>query len=268
MKTKWVIASDFIAIPQIYAIGFSDDVKVTRHSRAIRNQYIIHYVLSGKGFFNGNIVEKGQGFLIYPDRYSEYRADAREPWSFLWVISEDEKMHRFFERYNACAETGIFQFHNLYALEQSADQIKNATDDFPSSSRLSEFFLHLFHACNAKGETSSAPITKTYFDFSVNYIKSNLHLPLSVGALCDVLGITQPYLYRIFKEFAGCSPKQYILRDKLTQARRLLTQTELSVSQVADAVGFQSVTEFSKFFSSKTALSPTAYREAYLLGKA
>ena len=73
-------------------------------------------------------------------------------------------------------------------------------------------------------------------------------------------GITQPYLYRIFREETGLSPKQYILNEKLDHAKRLLRETEFSVSEIAGTVGFASVLDFSKFFSRQTGESPSAYR--------
>ena len=133
MGTRWLIATDSIPIPKIDAIGFSDEITVNRHSRAIRNQYIIHYVLSGQGFFNGKTVEKGQGFLIFPDRYSEYFADEKDPWSFMWIISEDPSMEYFFDGYQADPQTGIFKFNNLYEAVALSKTLLDAKGKFPSS---------------------------------------------------------------------------------------------------------------------------------------
>ena len=86
LKRYQLIATDSVQAPKIYSIGFSDDPRVTRFGPSVRNQYIIHYVLSGKGSFNGNKVEKEQGFLIVPGMYEEYHSDESDPWSFLWII--------------------------------------------------------------------------------------------------------------------------------------------------------------------------------------
>ena len=96
MQRHHLIAGDSVQIPQIYSIGFSDDPQITRFGPSVRNQYIVHYVLSGKGRFNGTRVEKGQGFLIVPGMREEYYPDEKEPWSFLWIISEDPQMEYFF----------------------------------------------------------------------------------------------------------------------------------------------------------------------------
>ena len=262
MKRYQLIATDCVQAPKIHCIGFSDDPKITRFGPSVRSQYIIHYILSGKGTFNGNIVEKGQGFLISPGTHEEYYSDENDPWSFLWIISEDPMMEYFFTQHCANEGTGIFKFYNLYELDLIAKQLLSATSSFSQMTRLSELFLHIFNSCVAIEGTSKDSITRVYFDFSVNYIKTNLHLPISVSDLCNTLGITQPYLFRIFRQETGLSPKQYILSFKLAEAKRLLDHTELSISQIANSVGYGNVLEFSKFFSKQTKLSPTAYRNS------
>ena len=257
-----MIANDSIQIPQIYSIGFSSDPRITRFGPAVRNQYIIHYVLSGEGTFNGNKVEKGEGFLIVPGMHEEYYSDENNPWAFVWIISEDPTMQYFFDRHNANNETGIFRFHNLYEINEVAERLQSSSCG-SSFTQLLELFLHIFHSCIETESKPQSPVTSLYFEFSVNYIKTNLHLPISVDELCNAIGITQPYLYRIFKQRVGCSPKQFILNSKLKEAKRLLLQTELSVSQIANSVGFQNVLDFSKFFSKQANISPTMYRNTH-----
>ena len=261
MKKYQLIATDDVYIPKIFAVGFSDDRNVTRCGPSVRNQYIIHYVLSGKGYFNGTQVAKGEGFLIFSGMNAEYHADENEPWSFLWIISEDPAMQYYFSRHHANEKTGIFKFHNLYELEPIIRQLLSSTSGFSSVTRLSEMFLNIFNSCVETESASKSSSAKIYFDFSVNYIKTNLHLPISVDDLCNRTGVTQPYLYRVFKQEIGLSPKQYILSCKLAKAKKLLTHTKLSISQIANSVGYANVLEFSKFFSKQTSLSPTAYRE-------
>ena len=260
MRRYQIFANDSIPLPQICAIGFASNPNVTFFGPSVRNQYIIHYVISGEGIFNGNRVKKGEGFLITPGLHEEYAADEGNPWAFVWIISTDPAMKYFFERHNASAETGIFEFFNLYEVEAVAKWIKSSERSSFSSAQLSETFLHIFHSCIETESNSQIPAPKLYFDFSVNYIKTNLHLPISVDELCCATGITQPYLYRIFKQYANCSPKQFILNGKLNKAKKLLLQTDLLISQIADSVGFESVLDFSKFFSKKCGVSPTEFR--------
>ena len=260
MKRYQLIATDALQIPKIYMIGCSDDPAVTRYGPSVRNQYIIHYVMSGKGSFNGNKVEKGQGFLILPGMHQEYHSDEKDPWSFLWIISEDPAIEPFFSYHGANEKTGIFNFHNMYELDMIAKRITSAQSTFSTTAQLSEIFLHIFNSCVMSDNSSQISVTKIYFDFAVNYIKTNLYLPITVTTICDAIGITQPYLYKIFKQEIGISPKQYISNCKIIEAKKLLANTEFSISLIAKSVGYENVLDFSKFFSKQTETSPTAYR--------
>lgn len=263
MKRHQLIAADSVQIPKIYAIGFSDDPTVTRFGPSVRSQYIIHYVLSSKGFFNGNRVDKGSGFLIVPGMNEEYHSDESDPWSFLWIISEDPVMKFFFSHHRANEKTGIFKFHNMYELDLVAKNLMSATNNFATTAQISELFLHIFNSCILNDSASQISITKIYFDFAVNYIKTNLHLPITVTAICDKIGITQPYLYTIFKQEINVSPKQYISNCKIAEAKKLLANTAFSISLIANSVGYENVLNFSKFFSKQTHMSPTEYRNTY-----
>ena len=261
MKRHQLIAADSVKIPNISVIGFSDDSQITRYGPSVRNKYIIHYVLSGKGVFNGNTVERGQGFLIVPGMKQEYYPDEHEPWSFLWIISEDAHIRYFFSCHNADRKTGIFKFHNIYEMETISAELNTVWEGLSSSAQLSEMFLRIFNSCIANEDKRQSSVTKIYYEFSVNYINTNLHLPITVKELCELIGVTQPYLYKIFRQEAACSPKQYILSCKLAEAKRLLLQTDFSISQIAASVGFCNILDFSKFFSGQMNTSPTAYRK-------
>ena len=66
---------------------------------AVRPNYIVHYILSGKGIYQVGEhryeLQQGQGFLIEPEMVTFYKADEEEPWSYLWVgfAGEQAKSH-------------------------------------------------------------------------------------------------------------------------------------------------------------------------------
>ena len=63
---RYEIFSDGSAsLLKLNSMGVSGDVNVTKFGPARRDLYIIHYVTKGKGYYNGNEVNEGEGFLIY-----------------------------------------------------------------------------------------------------------------------------------------------------------------------------------------------------------
>lgn len=231
----------------------------------LRNSYIIHYVTGGRGFYNGNPVEKGQGFLMTPGHVEEYHSDPNDPWELLWVVSEDEAMGRVFDTFNADPETGIFSYSYVDTVIHAGDAMLIMPRHPVSCAELLELFLGIYKYHNRLslyGRQSSH--AEGYIDFALHYIHLNYQNGISIGELSELLDVSQPYLFRIFKEATGRSPKQYLSDYRLLQAKRLLQETELSVSQVAASVGYPDALAFSRFFSSRAGLSPQQYRQKKL----
>jgi len=256
-----IISNSENPILNITSIGYSDDPEVTRFGVGVRSLYIIHYVISGKGYFNGNPVEAGQGFLITPNMWEHYYPDKNTPWEFVWVISNDKKMEKLFELFGADKNTNIFSFDCITAVKElSTDLIKKNTYVVNSFEML-ETFLRIFkHHQKESVSLSQRTNSEVYIEATEKYVNANLYLPITVKELTEFLGVSQPYLFTIFKKRLFNSPKQYILNKKLTYAEKLLKTTNMSVTEIANSVGFQDVLSFSKFFKQKTGLSPQNFR--------
>lgn len=245
-------------IIKIVSIGYAENPSVTRFNGQ-RDRFIVHYVLSGCGYFNGEKINAGKGFLITPNMQESYYPDKKDPWKFLWFIFDDPKAENFFNEYGADEKTHIFTFENLEILKETAQEVVRARDQRIDSTKLLEIFLRIFNSQKKKSATNHSSVD-TYFDFSINYIHANLHTQITVNKLTELLGVSQPYLYSIFKEKTGVSPKQYIDELRIDKAKRLLNDTSLSITQIASSVGFPDVLSFSKFFSAREKQSPTNYR--------
>lgn len=246
---------------RINDIGYAKTTDVTRFGPGQRDVYLIHYVISGKGCFNGNPVSAGQGFLITPGMLEEYYPDAADPWEFLWVISDDSKMDELLPYCHADVYTNIFNYEFVHIVRAVADTLIINTNARYHSLEVLEIFLSIFkHHLKENDLLEKKSYSDIYIEAAVNYINTNIYNPISVTELTGFLGVSQPYLYKIFKSRLGKSPKQYISDRKILRAKELLRETDLTVTQIAASVGFSDVLCFSKFFSHQTGVSPQKYR--------
>ena len=244
---------------RIICVGYAEAPSVTRFCGQ-RERYLVHYILSGSGYFNGEKVNVGEGFLIRPNMQESYFPDAKNPWKYLWFEFDDPNAENFFKQYNENLKTHIFTFDNLETLKETAKSVVQNCRQSIDSTQLLEYYLHIFNTQHQKRSfvNSSAD---TYFNFSINYIQANLHTQITIRKLTEILGISQPYLYSVFKDKIGVSPKKYIDDLRFSKAKRLLKETSLSVTQIATSVGFPDVLSFSKFFKAKEKKSPVNYRK-------
>jgi YesN/AraC family two-component response regulator len=85
---------------------------------------------------------------------------------------------------------------------------------------------------------------------------------LSLTKVAKSVHISPNYLSEKFKEVTGVNFVDYIARTRTERARELLQNSNLRISEIAFAVGFQSLSQFNRVFKKLTAKSPSAYRAA------
>lgn len=253
-----ILACENSSLLKIDNIGFSDDPRICRFGPGERDLYLIHYVLSGSGIFNGNRLGKGQGFLITPHTYESYFPCEENPWKLLWVTSQDKNIIDIFNSYNADKETQIFDYTYPAAAEELTEFIKLNHNKMYSVPELLEIFLGLYNQTNQKA--TAEKMEDVYYNYSLDYMRSNLFRTLRVKELTEILGVSQPYLYNVFMKKSGISPKQTLDDLKLKKAKDLLIRTSMQISDVAYSTGFDDPLSFSKFFKKKTGISPTEYK--------
>ena len=91
------------------------------------------------------------------------------------------------------------------------------------------------------------------------YIDEHYAESLRLDALADIATLSKFHLIREFKNELGTSPMEYILGKRVTESKKLLAGTELSISNIAEAVGFSSGSYFSQRFRIVTGMSPMEF---------
>ena len=129
----------------------------------------------------------------------------------------------------------------------------DGSPDGEENSSLTGSVLHLVHYINSLlAQSSSAR--------SLDYIHQHYHRPLDISRLAQIEGYSFSYYSEWFKEKMGKSPKAYIQCLRLKQAKELLKHTDLPIYQIAQQVGFEQTSSFTRLFKQREGISPTGYR--------
>lgn len=81
------------------------------------------------------------------------------------------------------------------------------------------------------------------------------------GVIADWLGLSLDHAAKLFKELVGQPPGEFVGAIRHREARRLLRETELSVEQIGDAVGYSGIHYFSRQFRKHEGISASEYRK-------
>jgi len=98
----------------------------------------------------------------------------------------------------------------------------------------------------------------------LGYIQLNLGQPLKVRQLANMVNQHPDYLSRLFLKLTGERLLSYVHTRRIERAQYLMVTTDMSLSQIAEATGFDNLPHFSKVFKKKTSLTPGKYREQNL----
>lgn len=93
-----------------------------------------------------------------------------------------------------------------------------------------------------------------------SYMDSAYQRPLDLDQIARQACFSRFHFIRLFRQAYGCTPHQYLVQQRIAQAKVLLAANQLSITEVCLAVGFQSLGSFSLLFRRQVGLSPSDFR--------
>lgn len=120
-----------------------------------------------------------------------------------------------------------------------------------------DFMGAAIETAQALSQTASVEKGHTALARCLNYIEQHLDREVTLDELSKhaFLGVSR--ISQLFRQQLNTSPLQYIARRKAEAAERLLSESGLSVSEVAEKLGFSSISYFSRFFKRQTGRNPS-----------
>lgn len=259
----------------VYNVGSQKCDSEYQWGPGIRDHYLIHYVISGKGMYTysgGQSVslEAGDAFLVYPNTEVIYTADKDEPWEYIWVGFTGSDAAMILRATDFTKDAPFLKgipygnsVHNqiMHILEAFGNSFENAVE---MTGRLYTTLAVFMHGAEKSKVTNTA---NTYVQRAIEYITANYSYPITVENIADYVGISRSQLFRAFESVTTLSPKEYLTDFRIRQACYLLETTDLSITAIANSIGFDNGLYFSKAFRNIKGLPPREYRAKYLSNK-
>lgn len=99
-----------------------------------------------------------------------------------------------------------------------------------------------------------------------SWMDEHLTEAISLDDSADIAMMNPAHFLRNFKTAFGTTPHQYLMHGRLELAKKLLTETNMSIQEISEQVGFEVLSSFSHQFSRQEGLSPSAYRKQTGMG--
>lgn len=157
----------------------------------------------------------------------------------------------------AAEQGGVHPMYIDRISSEFAHSIERMSTTADAQRLISEMFRGYCELVRKHALKSYSPIIRQ----AIIYIDSDLARELSPGSVAKALNVSLGYLSTIFKKEYGATLSDYIRTERMKEAMRLLSDTDLQIQTVAQHCGILDVQHFSKCFKRHTGMSPTAYRE-------
>ena len=122
--------------------------------------------------------------------------------------------------------------------------------------------LSMLSSTGAEGVTYPNTVSKM-----LAFINRNWQKELSIKEIASASGLSESRASHLFCQYMGQSIHKYLIKLKISNAKELLTDTTLTVSQISDMVGYSDPLYFSRMFKHEMGVSPTAFRNLVLTKK-
>ena len=92
------------------------------------------------------------------------------------------------------------------------------------------------------------------------YVQENFHRPISIEELAANVSFSPSYFCKLFKKAASITPAEYVISVRLSNAKLLLSESDLTMSQISELCGFCDASYFSYNFKQRFGKTPMEYR--------
>ena len=155
--------------------------------------------------------------------------------------------------------------HHIALVLQSTIEGEGINERFYVESLVDALAAHFLRRYRSSPRSSREATTGGLSPYKLQrttaYIKDHLEQELSLATLAAVGEMSPAHFARLFKQATGLTPHQYVIARRMEQAKRLLIETNLSLSEIGLQVGCADQSHFTALFRLHVSLTPKAYRD-------
>ncbi|MBQ5484504.1 MAG: AraC family transcriptional regulator [Lachnospiraceae bacterium] len=240
-----------------------------RYGPLARSLFVIHVVLAGKGTFvhRGRqwLLGTGDMFLIAPGEETLYMADEEDPWYYGWIGFRGEQAGEILGRVGFVPDTPVLHLREPERMEEGVLELlqypeMNAEDTLMRKGLLYQMFSNLIRLSIKPEDRRGEIEDSSYGEYALTYFQNHFREKIRIGDLADKIGISRSYLMRLVKEETGVSPKEFLIRLRMSHAVHYLLHSNMEIREVAMICGYEDALAFSKAFKGKFGMNPTEFR--------
>ena len=239
------------------------------HKGRVLNEYQLLYITKGKGQFasvpSGVCqIKEGYMFLLFPGERHTYRPDESTGWNEYWIgfngrIMDEWVQNGFFSKEHPVFNIGVND--EIISMYKKAIMIADAQE-----ANYQQILAGI--VCNLVSMaiylSRNRDFNKSDISSQINLAKAAVHDNISTitgEAMAETACMSYSKFRKIFKEYTGFAPSQYIQDVRVNMAKEFLTNTSRSIKEIAFELGYENKDYFFTAFKKVAGMTPTEYRK-------
>ncbi|MDO5422478.1 MAG: AraC family transcriptional regulator [Eubacteriales bacterium] len=259
----------------LYQFGYEKCLPLHSFGPCVRNHYLFHYIISGKGVLHSDDPEHhtithhlsmDMGFLIEPGVANFYIADKDEPWEYIWVEFGGLRAKEFLAAAGLSYETPVYNpdtpTHG-HALQEEMFQILNGSSTSPLA-RIGHLYLFmdkLISSSTAHKQLQGGKLSEFYARETISFIEQYYNQNITVLDMANRCNLDRSYFGKVFKETVGQSPQEFLIQYRMSKAAEALSLTDRPIGEIGVSVGYPNQLHFSRAFKNAYGVAPREYRQ-------
>lgn len=235
----------------------------------VLDEYQLVYISAGKGnlmtdSFNQQPVKEGCMFLLFPGEWHNFMPEKQTGWDEYWIGFKGQNIDNrvengFFSKNKPLFNVGL----NDKVVDLYMQAVQIAIEQKAGFQQMLAGIV-----TQILGLTYSLDKNLVFEDLKVTnqinkakiIIAENLYTGINVEEIAERIHMSYSWFRKVFKEYTGFAPAQYIQELRLNKGKELLTNTSLSVKEIAFKTGFENPEYFFTVFRKKTGMTAIQYR--------
>lgn len=237
-------------------------------SRGAFDSYLLFLTLNGEGTVRTPSGERKcrREEIALIDCSEPHRYYADNKWEFIWIHFNGEHVRELVRmvlkshgNVMPMPETSLtYRFMNLIVFRRMGTTM---AEEVTVSAYIHYFLAEMLNAAAADVRVDE---DENMVSEAIGYIQENYQKKLDVAEIAKFLRVSKSKFCHEFRDRTGISPYAYIIQVRINEAKKLLVQTNESISQISEDVGFSSDANFIKTFHDKVKQTPREFRNSGL----
>lgn len=234
-----------------------------------RKDYQLLYIASGQGhfFINGQerVVTAGNIVVYLPGQPQEYVYFKDDKTDVYWVHFTGSDVEKIIDYYNIRLSENIIYIGTSpdyqWLFGQIIQEMQLCRPRFEELISLLLRNIFILISRNLIKANRADNSLENEVELAMHYFRENYRSEINVEDYALSRGMSASNFYRVFKQISGSTPLQFILKLRLSNAQNLLENSNLTIAEIASAVGYENPLYFSRLFNKHIGVSPSEYRK-------